>query len=107
MFRGREQAHPERGEALLRKLAEEIEEFGTIEQQPLREGRNMHMVLAAVQGPLAEAGREPASRRRPPARRGQSLLKSRPSPTDEEPKPAAAKPPAEGETPAAEGEASA
>ena len=50
MFRGREQAHPERGEALLRKLAEEIEEFGVIEQQPLREGRNMHMVLAADQG---------------------------------------------------------
>ncbi len=48
MFRGREQAHPERGEALLRKLAEEIEEFGAIEQQPLREGRNMHMVLGPV-----------------------------------------------------------
>jgi translation initiation factor IF-3 len=48
MFRGREQAHPERGEALLRKLAGEIAELGTIEQQPNQEGRNMTMILAPV-----------------------------------------------------------
>ena len=46
MFRGREQAHPERGENLLRKLAEELGEFGTIEQEPNQEGRNMTMMLA-------------------------------------------------------------
>jgi translation initiation factor IF-3 len=48
MFRGREQAHPERGEILLRKLAEELGEYGTIEQEPNQEGRNMTMVLAPV-----------------------------------------------------------
>jgi translation initiation factor IF-3 len=48
MFRGREQAHPERGEALLRKLAGELEEFCVIEQQPNQEGRNMTMMLAPV-----------------------------------------------------------
>jgi translation initiation factor IF-3 len=48
MFRGREQAHPERGESLLRKLAEELGEWGTIEQEPNQEGRNMTMVLAPV-----------------------------------------------------------
>ena len=48
MFRGREQAHPERGEALLRKLAGELAELGTIEQQPNQEGRNMTMILAPV-----------------------------------------------------------
>jgi translation initiation factor IF-3 len=48
MFRGREMAHPERGEALLRKVADEIAEFGTIEQQPNQEGRNMTMVVAPV-----------------------------------------------------------
>jgi translation initiation factor IF-3 len=48
MFRGREQAHPERGEALLRKLADELAELGTIEQQPNQEGRNMTMILAPV-----------------------------------------------------------
>jgi translation initiation factor IF-3 len=50
MFRGREVAHPERGEALLRKLASEIAEFGTIESQPSQEGRNMTMMLGPVRG---------------------------------------------------------
>jgi translation initiation factor IF-3 len=48
MFRGREQAHPERGEALLMKLADEISELGTIEQFPSQEGRNMTMLLTPV-----------------------------------------------------------
>jgi translation initiation factor IF-3 len=50
MFRGREQAHPERGEALLRKLADELSEFGAIEQEPNQEGRNMTMLMAPVRG---------------------------------------------------------
>ena len=48
MFRGREVAHPERGEALLMKLAGELADFGTIEQSPNQEGRNMTMMLAPV-----------------------------------------------------------
>src|SRR3989442_1840390 len=48
MFRGREVAHPERGEALLMKLAGELAEVGTIEQTPSQEGRNMTMLLAPV-----------------------------------------------------------
>ena len=50
MFRGREQAHPERGEALLRKLAAELGELSSIEQQPNQEGRNMTMLLAPLKG---------------------------------------------------------
>jgi len=46
MFRGREQAHPERGRALLQRLYDDLEELATIEQRPLQEGRNMHMLLA-------------------------------------------------------------
>jgi translation initiation factor IF-3 len=46
MFRGREQAHPERGRALLQRLYDDIAEIATIEQEPLQEGRNMHMLLA-------------------------------------------------------------
>jgi translation initiation factor IF-3 len=46
MFRGREQAHPERGRMLLDRLFSDVEELATIEQEPLREGRNMHMLLA-------------------------------------------------------------
>ena len=44
-FRGRENAHPEVGEALLRKAAEELEEVSVIEMPPRREGRVMLMVM--------------------------------------------------------------
>ena len=46
MFRGREREHPDRGRDLLMRLAEDVRELGTIETQPLLEGRNMTMVLA-------------------------------------------------------------
>jgi translation initiation factor IF-3 len=46
MFRGREQAHPERGRTLLRRLYDDIEDLAVIEQEPLQEGRNMSMLLA-------------------------------------------------------------
>jgi translation initiation factor IF-3 len=57
MFRGREMAHPERGELLLRKVADEIAEFGTVEQQPNQEGRNMTMVVAPVRAPARKQER--------------------------------------------------
>jgi translation initiation factor IF-3 len=46
MFRGREQAHPERGRALLQRLFDDLDGLGVIEQEPLQEGRNMSMLLA-------------------------------------------------------------
>jgi translation initiation factor IF-3 len=46
MFRGRETLHPERGRDLLMRLAEDVNEIGAIEQQPILDGRNMVMVLA-------------------------------------------------------------
>jgi translation initiation factor IF-3 len=48
MFRGREQTHPERGERLLMRLADDVAELGTIEQSPQQDGRNMTMLLAPV-----------------------------------------------------------
>jgi translation initiation factor IF-3 len=51
MFRGRETTHPERGEALLMKLAEDVGELGLIEQRPNLDGRNMTMLL----GPTRKA----------------------------------------------------
>ena len=48
MFRGREVAHPERGEMILNRLAEELQELGVVEQRPQQDGRNMVMVLAPV-----------------------------------------------------------
>ncbi len=52
MFRGREREHPDRGRDLLMRLAEDVRGLGTIETQPLLEGRNMTMVL----GPTKNAG---------------------------------------------------
>ena len=46
MFRGREQAHPERGRRLLDRLFTDIEPLATIEQEPEQEGRNMTLLLA-------------------------------------------------------------
>ncbi len=46
MFRGREQAHPDRGRDLLHRLYEDLGEIAVIEQQPLQEGRNMSMLVA-------------------------------------------------------------
>jgi translation initiation factor IF-3 len=53
MFRGREQAHPERGRALLQKLYEDLGGLATIESDPLQEGRNMSMLLAPSKEALA------------------------------------------------------
>ncbi|HEY3765374.1 MAG TPA: translation initiation factor IF-3 [Gaiellales bacterium] len=48
MFRGREMTHPERGRDLLLRLAEDVKELGSIESQPLQDGRNMVMMLAPL-----------------------------------------------------------
>ena len=73
MFRGREQAHPERGRALLQRLFEDLDGLAVIESEPLQEGRNMSMLLApsreatraaqAEKAAKAEGGGEPAEPR--------------------------------------------
>ena len=50
MFRGREMAHPEQGKMVLDRLAEDLKPFANVEQQPLMEGRNMHMLVAPIKG---------------------------------------------------------
>ena len=55
MFRGREQAHPERGRMLLQRLFDDLDGLGVIEQHPLQEGRNMHMLLAPSKEALRDA----------------------------------------------------
>ncbi|MDH3560647.1 MAG: translation initiation factor IF-3 [Gammaproteobacteria bacterium] len=45
-FRGREMAHQELGMELLLRVKADLEEFGTVEQEPKMEGRLMVMVLA-------------------------------------------------------------
>jgi translation initiation factor IF-3 len=46
LLRGRERDHPERGRALLERLALEVTELGQVEAAPMLEGRSMIMVLA-------------------------------------------------------------
>jgi translation initiation factor IF-3 len=53
MFRGREVTHPERGTALLERLAEELSDIGVVEQTPIQDGRNMTMMLAPSKAVLA------------------------------------------------------
>jgi translation initiation factor IF-3 len=53
MFRGREVTHPERGTALLDRLAGELSEIGVVEQSPVQDGRNMTMLLAPSKSVLA------------------------------------------------------
>ncbi len=45
MFRGREQSRPELGMNLLKRLADDVAEFGFVESAPKQDGRNMLMVL--------------------------------------------------------------
>ena len=67
MFRGREQAHPERGRALLQRLFEDLGGLAVIESQPLQEGRNMSMLLAPTRDGGEAGRRKPVGRgsRRP------------------------------------------
>ena len=45
-FRGREMAHPQVGEQILRRMAQQLADVGIVERHPLMEGRNMIMILA-------------------------------------------------------------
>jgi translation initiation factor IF-3 len=100
MFRGREQAHPERGRALLQRLFEDLDGLAVIESQPLQEGRNMSMLLApgkeaAIDEPGAESGAKPAAAA---AAEAESSAEETPAPEQT---------PAEEEIPAAEAESAA
>ena len=75
MFRGREVTHPERGVALLDRLAEELTELAIVEQRPNLDGRNMTMVLGPskaviageIEGTVNEAGESPEGEATPEA----------------------------------------
>jgi translation initiation factor IF-3 len=65
MFRGREVTHPERGQQILERLAEELQELASIEQRPNLDGRNMTMLLgpskAVLAGEIPPRGEEAAA----------------------------------------------
>lgn len=45
-FRGRELAHQELGMEMMQRIEKDLEEMGTVEQQPKMEGRQIVMVIA-------------------------------------------------------------
>ena len=47
-FRGRELAHQHLGQELVEKIRDDLSEYGTVEQEPKMEGRQIVMVLAPV-----------------------------------------------------------
>ena len=59
MFRGRELLHPERGEAILLRLAEEMKDLAIIESRPNLDGRNMTMMLAPLRAVVPAKVAEP------------------------------------------------
>ena len=68
MFRGREQSRPEMGERLLQRMAADVAEFGYVESMPMRDGRNMIMVIGPHKK-KAEAKAEARAERAEPRRR--------------------------------------
>ena len=60
MFRGREMAHPERGEMILNRLAEDLADLAVVEQRPQQDGRNMTMMLGPART-TPQDGPKPAS----------------------------------------------
>jgi translation initiation factor IF-3 len=53
MFRGREVTHPERGEMILNRLAEDLGELIQVDQRPTQDGRNMTMMLSPSKAVLS------------------------------------------------------
>ena len=47
-MRGRQQAHPELAMDVMTRFTELVKENGTVEKQPLKEGRNIWMMLAPI-----------------------------------------------------------
>ncbi len=60
MFRGREMVHAERGLAILERLADDVSDLATIENQPKLEGRNMHMLIQPIKKAPPKVAKESA-----------------------------------------------
>jgi translation initiation factor IF-3 len=58
-FRGRERERPEFGRELMTRLAEEVSDYGTVEQAPKIEGGSMTMVLAPTRQTRSSSHNEP------------------------------------------------
>ena len=111
MFRGREVTHPERGQMLLERLAEELADLAVVEQRPIQDGRNMTMMLGPSKAVLAEDDKKAVASGETPADAEVSAPKAEPAAPEAEAEAAAPEadaPVAEAaETPADDADASA
>ena len=77
MFRGRETVHPELGQRLLERLAQDVSDLAKVDTPPKLDGRNMTMVL----GPYKEAAsakQQAPKPKRAPASRAPEAAKEEP-----------------------------
>ena len=102
MFRGREQSHPERGVALLMRLAEDVADLGVIEQRPIQDGRNMTMLLAPSRKKPESSEPAESNNKPKPVGKGRSRERAEKNGAAEAPD-GAAPPPADGAAPPADG----
>ena len=98
-FRGRELAHPDRGRTLLLAIGDRLKEHGTIERQPLLEGRSMSMVMNALRRDAVAPSTPPRPAAGPPPPATPSGATKPPAVTPARPAPAAASAPRPGPTP--------
>ena len=98
-FRGRELAHPERGRTLLLSIGDRLKEHGTVERQPLLEGRSMSMVMNALRRDAVAPSTPPRPAAGPPPPATPSGATKPPAVTPARPAPAAASAPRPGPTP--------
>ena len=61
MFRGRETSHPDLGQRILERVADDLSDLGHVEAAPKLDGRNMVMVLAPNKVRTERAAREPGT----------------------------------------------
>jgi translation initiation factor IF-3 len=64
IFRGRENVHRDIGHKILKRLREDVDEFGTVESQPRHEGPFLYMILAPKKQSGTPAAPSGASSRR-------------------------------------------
>jgi translation initiation factor IF-3 len=84
MFRGREVTHPERGEMILTRLADELAELAVVEQRPIQDGRNMTMMLAPAKA--AEEAKPKGGDGAKPAQAAEEAKPDKPADETEAPK---------------------
>jgi translation initiation factor IF-3 len=65
MFRGREMVHPENGEKLLLRLANDVVDIAKIDTPPKLDGRNMTMVMSPLKEAVTHKPKPSAPRSRP------------------------------------------